>query len=362
MVLNNPKNLRYRSDLTLERSFEYMKKSLVTSVMVISLAIVMTGCSGVQTAKNVVPDTQITQVAPDWDKGTCFTYNMKIVIGVGEPITLEMLDLEYSGEKDISTDELKALIDEEISKISFIGKSYDTVGTYTETFDNFKVHFEVVDKTVPVIEGTHDISVVEGSEINLMDGVSVNEGTLSVSDFDSSLLDTAQEITYTAVDEAGNTSEVKINLTITSNPIEVLDKTMYAQSTVNVRAGAGVDFERLGSLSTNDEVHVTGRDKATSWYRIEFNGSEGFVSDSYLGDNTVYIPTYTPSSNDNSYVPSNNGGSNTSESSNSGSGWSGIRTATDDDYAQQDDDLAQRLQDNNMYDEDGNLKSFDISN
>lgn len=57
----------------------------------------------------------------------------------------------------------------------------------------------------------------------------------------------------------------------------------YAKQTVNVRKGPSADYEKLGSLSANQKVTVTGQ-ADNGWYRIEYNGAEGYVSDKYLTD------------------------------------------------------------------------------
>ncbi len=68
-----------------------------------------------------------------------------------------------------------------------------------------------------------------------------------------------------------------------------MDATMYAQKTVNVRSMPSTDGEKLGSLSTNDEVKVTGQCAETNWYRIEYSGGVAYVSDSYLGNDKVVV-------------------------------------------------------------------------
>ena len=73
-----------------------------------------------------------------------------------------------------------------------------------------------------------------------------------------------------------------------------MDATMYAQKTVNVRSLPNTDGEKLGSLSTNDEVKVTGQCVETSWYRIEYSGGVAYVSDSYLGNDKVVMQTEAP--------------------------------------------------------------------
>ena len=68
-----------------------------------------------------------------------------------------------------------------------------------------------------------------------------------------------------------------------------MDATMYAQKTVNVRSLPNTDGEKLGSLSTNDEVKVTGQCTETSWYRIEYSGGVAYVSNNYLGADKVAV-------------------------------------------------------------------------
>ncbi len=84
-----------------------------------------------------------------------------------------------------------------------------------------------------------------------------------------------------------------------------MDATMYAQQTVNVRSLPSTDGEKLGGLSTNDEVKVTGQCVETSWYRIEYNGQVGYVSNNYLGNDKVVVQEQPAN---------NNGGGNQSQS------------------------------------------------
>lgn len=82
-----------------------------------------------------------------------------------------------------------------------------------------------------------------------------------------------------------------------------MDATMYAQQTVNVRSMPSTDGEKLGSLSTNDEVKVTGQCAETSWYRIEYSGGVAYVSDSYLGNDKVVVQAEAPKQTQTSELP-----------------------------------------------------------
>lgn len=74
-----------------------------------------------------------------------------------------------------------------------------------------------------------------------------------------------------------------------------LSQTMYAQSTVNVRDLPEQTGAKLGSLSTNQEVTVIGQCNETGWYKISYNGGEGFVSNSYLGTEKVAVKSKSSS-------------------------------------------------------------------
>ena len=68
-----------------------------------------------------------------------------------------------------------------------------------------------------------------------------------------------------------------------------MSATMYAQSNVNVRDLPTTDGEKLGALSTNQEVAVSGQCIETGWYRFEYDGQTAYVSNNYLSDSKVEV-------------------------------------------------------------------------
>lgn len=94
--------------------------------------------------------------------------------------------------------------------------------------------------------------------------------------------------------------------------IEPLDKVMYATGNINTRSGPSVDFKKVGGLTVNQEVKVTGQSKTTGWYEIEVDGAKQYVSDKLLSDNKVEVSK--PSSNGNG----GGGGGSTTPSGNDG--------------------------------------------
>ena len=83
-----------------------------------------------------------------------------------------------------------------------------------------------------------------------------------------------------------------------------LSATMYAKSAVNVRDLPSTDGNKLGGLSSGQAVTVTGKCNETGWYRIDYNGSVAYVSNSYLVDNKPVEPKpEEPTSGDPCNVP-----------------------------------------------------------
>ena len=131
-------------------------------------------------------------------------------------------------------------------------KSGITVKKTTES--NEWIYVTVTDGSFLVrAEDIKDLVVVFGNQVNTNN----NENSITADD----------EPTYTVAD---------------------ISKTMYAKQSVNLRSGPSTDYEKVGSLNTNDEVVVTGQAN-NGWYRIDYNGGVAFVSDNYLSDAKVEI-------------------------------------------------------------------------
>ena len=71
-------------------------------------------------------------------------------------------------------------------------------------------------------------------------------------------------------------------------------KVVNVTSSLNVRAGAGTGYDKIGSLSPNETVTIIS--KSGDWYEIEFNGGTGWVHADYIQiiENTGSVPE-TPS-------------------------------------------------------------------
>ncbi|MCH5255209.1 MAG: SH3 domain-containing protein, partial [Lachnospiraceae bacterium] len=96
-----------------------------------------------------------------------------------------------------------------------------------------------------------------------------------------------------------------------------MSATMYASQTVNVRDLPSTDGNRVGGLSTNQEIAVTGQCNETGWYRFEYNGSTAYVSNNYVSENKVEVAAAEPAASTDT-APEQAAASDTSNSSSSG--------------------------------------------
>lgn len=108
------------------------------------------------------------------------------------------------------------------------------------------------------------------------------------------------EIIVTAVEALGETEGYELNqkvqeLTLGYSIEDMADTQMYAKSSVNVRKSPSAEDEKLGSLSTAQEVIVTGL-TSTNWYRINYNDGTAYVSANYLQNEKPVVQTAKKSS------------------------------------------------------------------
>ena len=72
---------------------------------------------------------------------------------------------------------------------------------------------------------------------------------------------------------------LKSNVIIEESQITVIGKVVNADI-LNVRKGPSISFDIIGKLSGGDKVKVIG--ESNGWYKIEYNGTYGYVSGSYI--------------------------------------------------------------------------------
>lgn len=230
---------------------------------------------------------------------------------VGENVLIENLDVNITDASKYTLTFEDGTTTTSFKESGVVKKKIIATDIYNNTSE-MELTFKVGDANAPVFDGygTKDRTVYLENGIDLTDGVFATDAEdgditdkIKVSDVDVTTLG-VKDVTYFVEDKSGNTASITIKLTIES-VIEELDKTMYTTSVVSVREKSNADSTKLGDLSYAQSVHVTGRDKNTGWYRIEYDGGVAWVSDSYLSDTKPVAQTPSNSNNNSSNNNSN---------------------------------------------------------
>ena len=64
---------------------------------------------------------------------------------------------------------------------------------------------------------------------------------------------------------------------------------MYATATVNVRSGAGTEFEKIGKLAWGTPIKVSG-ETGNGWYEVAYKDGLGYVSKEYVSTAIPGVP------------------------------------------------------------------------
>lgn len=104
----------------------------------------------------------------------------------------------------------------------------------------------------------------------------------------------SQETEKVSESEPESESEVEPEDTQEPEPTysyEPMEQVMYATNSLNVRSGPSKEYDKIGNLQLADEVVVTGQCMENGWYRILYNGAEGYVSNAYVSLQKPEVPT-----------------------------------------------------------------------
>lgn len=147
---------------------------------------------------------------------------------------------------------------------------------------------DVVESTSEVVEDTTTLESETIEDISTMENETIEE-TFTMENESETIEDTTT-LESENVEEPTPNEDVAPTYTFVD-----MNTTMYAKQSVNVRDIPSSDGNKLGGLTTNQEVVVSGQCNETSWYRIDYNGSVGYVSNNYLVSEKIEEPTPTPS-------------------------------------------------------------------
>ena len=63
---------------------------------------------------------------------------------------------------------------------------------------------------------------------------------------------------------------------------KIMDEVMYTTANLNVRSLPNTEGIKFGMFHKGAEVQVSGQCEETGWYRVEYNGQIGYVSNEYV--------------------------------------------------------------------------------
>ena len=317
-----------------------MKKRIFSILMVVVMTIALVACGtaqsspdseAVETVKEVVEsaDAENSEAVSETEQATeapvsLVADNVAIdgEFGDATGITVEKLDVaECEAFASYITDKTTAqavfdigLTDADKNAVQPDGTVNVTITVPDEMIgaegDNYLVYFINADafSQVEVVSVTSDTVTFETEHFSVYAVVKFDSNVMSETDFVRnseeiaenseavSTPETSTEENSEAVSEPDSEAVVEPEFTVTE-----LNATKYATQSVNVRSGPSTDYDKIGGLTTNQEVQVTGQAN-TGWWRIQYNGGEAYVSDKYLADEKVEKPAA-------SETPSNGGGS-----------------------------------------------------
>ena len=318
-----------------------MKKRIYSILMVVVMTIALVACGtaqsspdseAVETVKEVVEsaDTENSEAVSETEQATeapvsLVADNVAIdgEFGDATGITVEKLDVaECEAFASYITDKTTAQAVYDIGLTDADKNAVQPDGTVNVTItvpdemidaegDNYLVYFINADafSQVEVVSVTSDTVTFETEHFSVYAVVKFDSNVMSETDFVRNSEEIAESVsTPETSTEENSEAVVEPEFTVTE-----VTATKYATQSVNVRSGPSTDYDKIGGLTTNQEVQVTGQ-ASTGWYRIEYNGGEAYVSDKYLADEKVEKPAA-------SETPSNGGGSSGGQASSGQKNW-----------------------------------------
>ena len=283
-----------------------MKKKQIYALLTatVLMATSITGCSGKTTEETAVEETAETEEAPEEEAVEEPVYETRQytveVATANEDGTFTAYDTD--GKQYILTlatelsDDEKALVVPEacliVSTEVQVGTKLVVNGEEVSTTEEDAE--ENADAEVATEENTEEsadsadenLATEEDAEKSEGEEVATEEGSEENADAEVATEEPIT-ITVTAVEALDDEVQAATLATVTFKAIngfsveDLGDTTMYAKQSVNVRKGPSSDYEQLGSLSSGQEVTVTGI-ADSGWYRIKYNDEDGYCSNNYL--------------------------------------------------------------------------------
>ena len=165
-----------------------------------------------------------------------------------------------------------------------------------ETTNDVPVSTETIEATVESDENSEAVSETEqATEAPVDEVVETVDETVESESSEATSETESDEVASTPDSEAVESEASEPETSEPEFTITEVTATKYATQSVNVRSGPSTDYDKIGGLTTNQEVQVTGQ-ASTGWYRFTWtDGREAYVSDKYLSDSKVEKPAASES-------------------------------------------------------------------
>lgn len=319
-----------------------MKKKQIYALLTatVLMATSITGCSGKATEETAVEETteaeetetpeeepeaveepvyetrQYTvEVAAQNEDGTFKAYDAD-----GKEYVLTFADDLSDDEKALVVPEACLIVSTEVQVGTKLVVNGEEVSNTEENSENSEESADAETTTEEKSEDEADAELKNEENTDVEESEnSTTEETAEVAEEEATDETTTEEspiaVTVTAVEALEDEAQAATLATVTFKALngfsveDLADTTMYAKQTVNVRKGPSADYEQLGSLSSGQEVTVTGI-ADTGWYRINYNDETGYCSNNYLQTEKPAPKAAASTSNNGS---SNNGSAAASE-------------------------------------------------
>lgn len=297
-----------------------------------TMALVACGTKAPSSPVNEVVETESDSVASETEQATeapvsLVADNVAIdgEFGDATSITVEKLDVaECEAFASYITDKTTAQAVYDIGLTDADKNAVQPDGTVNVTItvpdemigaegDNYLVYFINANafSQVEVVSVTSDTVTFETEHFSVYAVVKFDSNVMSETDFvrnseeiaESATPETSTEENSEAVSEPDSEAVVEPEFTVTE-----VTATKYATQSVNVRSGPSTDYDKIGGLTTNQEITVNGVCDQTGWFRFDLNGTVAFVSNRYVSDEKVEVAP-----------PANNNSGSESAASNTGS-------------------------------------------
>lgn len=183
-----------------------------------------------------------------------------------------------------------------------------------ETTNDVPVSTETIEATVESDENSEAVSETEqATEAPVDEVVETVDETVESESSEATSETESDEVASTPDSEAVESEASEPETSEPEFTVTELTATKYATQSVNVRSGPSTDYDKIGSLSTNQEITVNGVCDQTGWFRFDLNGTVAFVSNRYVSDEKVEV---APPASNNSGTGSEASGTGSAASSN----------------------------------------------